>query len=281
MSVSNEYNLVQESVEFLKSKIAEMPRVGIILGTGLGGSLERWAVEAEILYRQIPHVMPAHVLSHSGKVFLAKIENVPVIIFSGRVHYYEGYEMNDVVIPVRIMHEMGCRHLVVSNASGGLNPAFDPGDIVLIKDHISFFQKNPLHGTNEDRWGPRFPEIRNAYDQHWRTAVKNHLEKQGKVCKEGVYMGVPGPSLETAAECEFLHRMGGDLVGMSTIPEVIVARHMDMNVLGISVVANASYPPEKVDSITVESIVQVVEERSHEVGKIMEIAVQVLELKAT
>jgi len=274
MSISDEYRLVRDSAEFLKSKIPYTPQVGIILGTGLGHCVDQWKIDFEVSFRHIPHLVPAHVLSHSGKVFIATIENIPVIIFSGRVHYYEGHEMTEVVMPVRIMHELGCKSMIVTNASGGVNPDFNAGDIVLIKDHISFFQKNPLRGSNEDRWGPRFPETRNAYDVQWRNEVKNKSAAQGIVCKEGVYAGVPGPSLETEAECEFLHRMGGDLVGMSTVPEVIAARHMYMKVLGISVVANASYPPEKVEAVTVESIVTVVSEKSKEVGKVIEVALR-------
>ena len=272
MSISDEYRLVRESTEFLESKIPFRPRVGIILGSGLGHTLDRWEMDAEIPFRQIPHVIPAHVLSHAGKVFMTKIENVPVIIFSGRVHYYEGYEMGEVVMPVRIMHELGCTHMIVSNASGGINPDFTTGDIILIRDHISFLQKNPLRGSNEDRWGPRFPEIRNAYTPAWRKEVKSKVAEDGILCKEGVYAAVSGPSLETEAECEFLHRMGGDIVGMSTVPEVIVAKHMNMKVLGISVVANVCYPPESVEEVTVESIVSVVEGKNIEVGRIIEVA---------
>jgi len=207
-------------------------------------------------------------------VFFAKIENVPCIIFSGRVHHYEGYEMTEVVLPVRIMHELGCQTMIITNASGGINPDFNAGDIVLIKDHISFFQKNPLRGSNEDRWGPRFPEIRNAYDTDIRAAIQHHADKHEIPVREGVYIGVPGPSLETEAECAMLYNLGGDMVGMSTIPEVIVARHMNMKVLGISVVANMNYPPERYEPVTVESIVSVVQEKCGEVGRIIELALK-------
>jgi purine-nucleoside phosphorylase len=275
MSISDEYRLVRESADFLKNKIPYAPQVGIILGTGLGNCADQWQKDFEISFRQIPHLVPGHVLSHSGKVFFAKIENVPAIIFSGRVHYYEGREMMEVVLPVRLMHELGCTSMIVTNASGGINPDFNAGEIVFIKDHISFFQKNPLRGSNEDRWGSRFPEIRKAYDTQWRTDVQHKASSLDIHCKEGVYVGVPGPSLETESECAFLYNMGGDLVGMSTIPEVIVARHMNMKVLGISVVANASYPPDKVESVTVESIVNMVQQRTEDVGKIIEIALSI------
>lgn len=272
MSASDEYRLVRESADFLKNKIPYAPQMGIILGTGLGHCVDGWKIDYEIPFRQIPHLVPGHVLSHTGKVFFAKIENVPVIIFSGRVHYYEGHEMTEVVLPVRIMHELGCQSMVITNASGGLNIDFNAGDIVLIRDHISFFQKNPLRGSNEDRWGPRFPEIRNAYNVSWREAVKEKLEHTHIEFREGVYVGVPGPSLETEAECAMLYNMGGDMVGMSTVPEVIVARHMNMKVLGISVIANMNYPPERYDTVTVESIVSVVQEKCRDVGKIIELA---------
>lgn len=272
MSASDEYRLVRESADFLKNKIPYTPQVGIILGTGLGRCADQWKIDLEIPFRQIPHLIPAHVLSHAGKVLFAKIQDTPVIIFSGRVHYYEGYEMTEVVLPVRIMQALGCHSMIITNASGGLNIDYAAGDIILLRDHISFFQKNPLRGSNEDRWGPRFPEIRKAYDTAWRDAVKEKSAAADIEVKEGVYTGVPGPSLETEAECAFLYNMGGDLVGMSTIPEVIVARHMNMKVLGISVVANISYPPEKVEPVTVESIVNVVQERTGDVGKIIEMA---------
>jgi len=272
MSVSDEHRVVRESADFLKNKIPYTPQVGIILGTGLGHCMDQWKIDFEIPFRQIPHLVPAHVLSHTGKVFFAKIENVPAIIFSGRVHYYEGYEMTEVVLPVRIMHELGCQSMIITNASGGLNIDFNAGDIVLIRDHISFFQKNPLRGSNEDRWGPRFPETRNAYDVAWRETVKEKLEHTHIEFREGVYVGVPGPSLETEAECAMLYNMGGDMVGMSTVPEVIVARHMNMKVMGISVVANMNYPPERYETVTVESIVSVVQQKCGDVGKIIEMA---------
>lgn len=274
MSASDEYRLVRESAEYLKNKMPYTPQVGIILGTGLGHCMDQWKVDLEIPFRQIPHLIPGHVLSHTGKVFFAKIENVPAIIFSGRVHYYEGREMTEVVLPVRIMHELGCTRMIVTNASGGINPDFNAGEIVFIRDHISFFQKNPLRGSNEDRWGPRFPEIRKAYDTEWRNAVQHKASSMDIHCKEGVYVGVPGPSLETESECAFLYNMGGDLVGMSTIPEVIVGRHMDMKVMGISVVANMTYPVERAESVSVEGIVNVVQEKCGDVAKLIEIAVQ-------
>ena len=274
MSVSDEHRLVRESADFLKNKIPYAPQVGIILGTGLGNCVNQWKIDYEIPFRQIPHLVHAHVLSHTGKVFFAKIENVPAIVFSGRVHYYEGYEMTEVVLPVRIMQELGCQSMIITNASGGLNIDFNAGDIVLIKDHISFFQKNPLRGSNEDRWGARFPVIRHAYDVAWRETLKDQLENTHIAFREGVYVGVPGPSLETEAECAMLYNMGGDMVGMSTVPEVIVARHMNMKVLGISVVANMNYPPERYEEVTVESIVSVVQEKCADVGKIIEFALE-------
>lgn len=272
MIESDEFRIVHESVEFLKNKIPYTPSVGIILGTGSGHSLDSWQIDFEISIRKVPHLVPPHVISHSGKILFSKIKDIPVIIFSGRVHYYEGHDLQEVVRPIRIMRELGCTHLILTNASGGINPGFDPGDIILLKDHINFAQINPLRGQHEPRWGLRFPEMKNAYDPEWRANLKLNAKANGLDVKEGTYAYVTGPSLETAAECEFLFRIGADLVGMSTVPEVITARHAGLKVLGISVVANASYPPERVSAITLEGIVGVVESKVEVVGQIIELA---------
>jgi purine-nucleoside phosphorylase len=274
MREANEFELVRESAEYLQSRIPYSPQAGIILGTGSGHSMDSWKIDLEIPIKKIPHLIPPHVISHAGKVLFATIENIPCIIFSGRVHYYEGHELTEVVRPVRLMKMLGCSHLILTNASGGINPDFAAGDIVIIRDHINLSQINPLNGHNESRWGLRFPEMKNAYDRKWREAVKLNSMVNGINVKDGVYAYVQGPSLETEAECEFLFRIGADLVGMSTIPEVITARHMDMNVLGISVVANASYPPERVGPITVEGIVEVVEGRAKDVARVIEQALK-------
>lgn len=275
MRAITEFSLVREAADFLQHKIQVQPRVGIILGTGLGACMDQWKIDFETPFHKIPHFNPSAVISHRGKVCVAAIGNVPVIIFSGRIHYYEGHDMDDVVRSVRVMKQLGCTHLVISNASGALNPAFNRGDIVLIKDHINVAQVNPLRGPHDERWGPRFPELRGAYDAHWLEQLKNKISTQNISVKEGVYAWVAGPSLETESECEYLYRIGADMVGMSTVPEVIVARQMGMKVLGISVIANVNYPKERAERITVEEIVKTVEERSKDVSAVIESAVLV------
>ncbi|MCL4152179.1 UNVERIFIED_CONTAM: hypothetical protein GTU68_048668, partial [Idotea baltica] len=200
--------------------------------------------------------------SHKGKFIAGFSGHQPVICLSGRLHYYEGYSMWEVTFPIRLLGVLGIKTLVVSNASGGTNADFDSGDIVFIRDHINLFPSNPLRGQNQAEWGPRFPDMSQAYSRKALSIAKAACETLQLPFKTGVYTGFPGPNLETPAEYKYINRIGGDMVGMSTVPEVIVARHMDIEVMGISLVTNACFPPERVVETSVEDVLRMAHKKS-------------------
>ena len=267
--VLSEYDYVHEAALHLKGRLPFVPKAGIIVGTGLGSWVNALDIIAEIDIADIPHMIRPGVTTHTGRMSFAIIHGVPVAILAGRIHYYEGYSMNEVVRPVRILHEIGCTHLVITNAAGGLNPDFDSGDILLIRDHINLMSDNPLRGPNEERWGSRFPDMMHAYDPMWLKFAQSAAEKSGIKIQTGVYAGNAGPSLETPAEYQFLHTIGADLVGMSAVPEVIAANHIGMKVLALSVVANVCYPPERISVTTVDSALRVLEASAPKAGALV------------
>ncbi len=271
---TDEYQLVQEAASYIKRKMPFIPKVGIILGTGLGGWVNSLDIIEEISTSEVPHLVSPKVVSHKGRLSFAVINDVPVAIMAGRIHYYEGHEMNEVVRPVRVLREIGCTHLVTTNAAGGLNPQYNGGDIVIIKDHINLMGVNPLRGPNEEKWGPRFPDMMHAYDRVWMALAKTQAEKLGLNIHTGVYAGNAGPSLETPAEYEYLHRIGADLVGMSAVPEVIAAHHIGLKVLAISVVSNVCYPPERIQETSVEDVIRMVETSASKVGILVQQSLQ-------
>ena len=223
---------IQDAKEYLSERITVTPEFGIILGSGLGG-LADLAEESQIFkYEDIPHFPTATVAGHSGKLIVGKLASKNVMLLQGRFHYYEGYEMNEVTFPVRLMQVMGIKKLIVTNAAGGINREYSAGDLVLIKDHINLMGMNPLRGANLSNHGTRFPDLSQAYDLGWRDKALSLMQEIGLEPKQGVYAAVSGPSYETPAEIRYLRTIGADLVGMSTAPEVIVANHSGMKVLG-------------------------------------------------
>jgi purine-nucleoside phosphorylase len=231
-------NQIYEAVSFIKSKCDQPIPVGIILGTGLGSLGNQIEVDLEIDYRDIPHFPLSTVESHSGKLIFGTLSGKKVIAMKGRFHYYEGYSMMEVTFPVRVMKKLGVQTLLVSNASGGLNPDQEVGEVMVISDHINLFPENPLRGKNYDELGPRFPDMSDAYSRRLiDLALEIAKEKEIKL-HTGVYCGVEGPNLETPAEYKYLRIIGGDAVGMSTVPEVLVARHSGMEVFGISAITD-------------------------------------------
>ncbi|MCH6232545.1 purine-nucleoside phosphorylase [Cognataquiflexum rubidum] len=232
----------QAAVDFLKSQITEYPETAIILGSGLGGLVGEIQVEKRISYSKIPHFPVATVEGHGGDLIFGKLEGVAVLAMNGRFHYYEGYEMDDVVFPLRVMKLIGIKKLIVTNAAGGLNEDFEAGDLMLIEDMISLFPDNPLRGKNREVFGPRFPDMSEPFDLSWLDKTKSEALKLGIKLKTGTYIGLQGPKLETKAEIRYCRIIGGDAVGMSTVPEVIAANHMGIKVLGISVITNESIP---------------------------------------
>lgn len=246
---------INESLAVIKGKTdAEFP-IGIILGTGLGGLVKEIEVKHEIDYSDIPHFPLSTVESHSGKLILGTINGKNVVAMQGRFHFYEGYSMQQITYPVRVMKFLGVETLLVSNACGGMNPIYQRGDIMLMNDHINMLGDNPLIGKNEDELGPRFPDMSEPYEQNLiKLAEQIALENSIKLQK-GVYVAVPGPNLETKAEYRFLRATGADVVGMSTVPENIVANHMGMKVLGISIITDECFP----DSLKVVNIQEIIE----------------------
>ncbi len=267
-----EYQKVSEAAEYIKTIMPFKPKVGIILGTGHGEWAKTLPVIMEINLADVPHMIAPKVVSHRGRILFTIINGVEVVLLAGRVHYYEGYEMNEVIRGVRILGEIGCTHLVITNAAGGLNPNYQNGEIVLISDHINLMHASPLRGPNEEKWGPRFPDMSNAYDRDWIKYTKLQAEKLKIKVSTGVYAGNTGPNLETSAEYVYLHTIGADLVGMSAVPEVIAARHMGMTVLAVSVVSNMCYPPEIIKETSVEDVVRVVNENALKAGAVVQAA---------
>src|SRR5687767_11324935 len=264
-----EYKKVQEAAHWVKSSMPFIPKASIILGTGMGGWLEKLDIQEEHRFMDVPHMVPPTTESHLGRVCFAYVNNVPTVILAGRLHYYEGHSMTSVVRPVRVLYTLGCRHLLMTNAAGGLSEEFESGDIVAIRDHINLVTEHPLRGPNENRWGTRFPDMTFAYDPEWLSFTKKATVADGLIIKDGVYAGMPGPSLETPAEYQYLHRIGADLVGMSTVPEVIVARHLNMKVQALSVVTNACYPQERIKITTVEDVIKMVESKAVDMGRVI------------
>jgi purine-nucleoside phosphorylase len=236
------FDRVQAAAEMVRRRAALVPEVGIILGTGLGGLAREIAVEAEVPYADIPGFPLSTVETHAGKLLLGRLGGRPVVAMQGRFHRYEGYDLQQVTFPVRVLRQLGARTLVVSNACGGMNPLWGPGDLVLLSDHINLLGDNPLVGPNDERLGPRFPDMSAPYDPDLRALARAAALELGIVLREGVYVAVPGPNLETRAEYRMLRAMGADMVGMSTVPEVIVANHQGMRTMGISIVTDQCLP---------------------------------------
>jgi len=233
---------IQETVDVIRSRSKTQPEIGIILGTGLGALANEIQTEATISYSDLPHFPVSTVESHAGRLLLGTLSGKQVMAMQGRFHYYEGYSMKQISYPVRIMKALGCHTLMVSNACGGMNPLFSPGEIMIMTDHINLLGDNPLIGPNEDSLGPRFPDMSEPYTRELiQLAEQVALEEKIRVQK-GVYVALPGPNLETRAEYRFLRAIGADVVGMSTIPEVTVAVHAGMRVLGLSVITDSCLP---------------------------------------
>ena len=250
------YDKIQAAVAAIRAKWDRTPKAGIILGTGLGGLVQRMQQEAEIDYGEVPHFLKSTVVSHRGRLVCGQLEGVPVIAMEGRFHMYEGYSLKDITFPVRVMKALGAEVLVVSNACGGMNPLWRPGDLVLISDHINLLGDNPLIGVNDDRLGPRFPDMSQPYDPALRSLAHTAAKRAGVTLRDGVYACVSGPNLETRAEYRMLRTIGADVVGMSTVPEVLVAIHAGMRVLGVSIITDLCLP-DALEPATVERIIAV------------------------
>ncbi|WP_210365617.1 purine-nucleoside phosphorylase [Bacillus sp. REN3] len=233
-----DYNQIETAASFIKNKIKGQPAIGLILGSGLGVLADDIENPVKIPYNEIPGFPVSTVEGHAGQLVSGRLSGVEVIAMQGRFHFYEGYSMEKVTFPVRVMKELGIGKLIVTNAAGGVNESFEPGDLMIITDHINNMGTNPLIGPNDSRFGVRFPDMSEAYSKKLREMAKTVAVKQNITVREGVYFGNPGPVYETPAEVRMIRTMGGDAVGMSTVPEVIVAKHSGIEVLGISCISN-------------------------------------------
>ena len=246
--------MIDEAVRAVRARTKVVPDAAIILGTGLGGLADEVAVETRIPYDEIPGFPLSTVESHAGELLVGTLAGRRVVAMRGRFHVYEGYTPQRIGLPVRVLERLGARMLLVSNACGGMHPLWNPGDLMLIADHINLLGANPLVGPNDDRLGPRFPDMSEAYDSGLRALARGVALERGIALREGVYVAVTGPNLETRAEYRMLRALGADVVGMSTVPEVITAVHMGMKVLGVSIITDQCLP----DALAPTSVEQII-----------------------
>jgi len=254
--VSGTWDQIQAAVGHIRSQTDFVPKVGIILGTGLGDLAGKILAQAAIPFAEIPHFVVSTSLTHEGNLILGHLGGCPVVAMQGRVHYYEGYSMKQITLPVRVLRALGADTLVMSNAVGGMNPQLGPGDLTIMTDHINLMGDNPLIGANDDRLGPRFPDMSEPYDRRYIGVIEEVALELRLQLKRAVYVAVAGPNLETAAEYRFLRSIGADTVGMSCVPENLVAIHCGMRVVGLSVVTDACFP-DSLEPANVEQIIRV------------------------
>jgi purine-nucleoside phosphorylase len=247
---------IDEAAGAVRKRSSVKPRVGIILGTGLGGLAAQVESPATIPYAEIPHFPISTVETHAGQLVLGTVQGVAVVAMEGRFHFYEGYSMQEVTFPVRVMRRLGIEILIVTNASGGMNPHFELADVVIIEDHINLMGDNPLRGRNDEELGPRFPDMSHPYDRALLALAQKTALELGIPCRKGVFVAVAGPCLETRAEYRMLRGIGADLVGMSTVPEVIVAVHAGIRVLGFSIVTDVCLP-DALEPVEIQQIIEV------------------------
>lgn len=259
---------VQQTVEYIKNKTGFTPEYGVILGSGLGSFTDDIKIEHTLPYNEIPNFPVSTVEGHKGALVFGTIGDKKVIAMQGRFHYYEGYDMKQVTFPVRVMKYIGVTKLIVSNASGGVNPNYKVGSIVLIKDHINMLPEHPLRGKNDERFGPRFVNMSEPYSQKMITKAKELAKELNIEVQDGVYLGLQGPTFETLAEYRMVKALGGDCVGMSTVPEVIVARHMDLETFGLSVITDMGNE-DAIETITHEEVLEAAREAEPHVRQLI------------
>ena len=267
------YDKIQETVQFLNDKGIVNPDFGIILGTGLGSLVSIIDIEKKIPYNEIPNFPVSTVAGHSGTLIYGKLSGKTILAFQGRFHYYEGWNMQQVTFPVRVMKFLGIDKLIVSNASGGVNPNFEVGDIMLITDHINMMPEHPLRGKNDDRFGPRFVDMHEPYDSEMLKSMEEIAQNNDIKVQKGVYLALQGPTFETPAEYRMVSILGADAVGMSTVPEVIVAKHMGMKCFGISVITDLGYEGH-IEEVSHEAVQQAAKLAEKKLCKLIEIFVK-------
>lgn len=260
---------LQLTTEYIKRKIGDFePEIGIILGTGLGGLVDEIEIEHRLMYSNIPDFPISTLEFHSGKLIFGILSGKRVVAMQGRLHYYEGYDMKQITFPLRVMKMLGISKLIVSNASGALNPDFRKGDLMIIEDHINLQTDNPLRGRNNENLGPRFPDMSEPYNKDLIAKAMQIAKKNNISCHKGVYVAVNGPNLETKAEYRFLRIIGADAVGMSTVPEVIVANHMSLPVFAISVITDEGFP-DNLQPVSLEEIIKIAGDAEPKMTKVL------------
>ncbi|WP_018922146.1 purine-nucleoside phosphorylase [Salsuginibacillus kocurii] len=250
------HSKVKEAASSLQDKLEQKPEIGLILGSGLGDLAEEIEGDVRIKYENVPHFPVSTVEGHAGQLVTGSLQGKQVIAMQGRFHFYEGYSMQDVTFPVRVMKELGVSKLIVTNACGGMNPSFNPGDLMVITDHLNMTGANPLIGPNDEELGPRFPDMSQAYSRQLQDVAHAAGKKLDLSLQEGVYAGISGPNFMSAAELKMLRKLGGDVVGMSTVPEVIVANHAGLEVLGISCVTDMAVG-EEIEGVSHDEVIEV------------------------
>jgi purine-nucleoside phosphorylase len=270
MDKDNYYHNIEQSANYILKQVSgRSPVVAIMMGTGLSSIVEDLEDPISIDYKTIPHFPQSTVQSHRGKLIYGFLNGTEVIILAGRWHFYEGYSSKELTFPIRVVKQLGIETMLFTNVSGSVNENYNAGDLVIIKDHINFLPDHPLRGHNDARLGPRFPDMLNTYDQKIRMKFKTAAESLQIRIHEGVYLALQGPSLETPAEYNFIHSVGGDMVGMSTVPEVIVAKHAGLKIGAVSIISNVCYPPEKITETTIESVIEVAHIASKKLNKVL------------
>lgn len=262
------FEKVQETVSYIQSRIGEKPEFGVILGSGLGGFTKDIKVELVLPYNEIPNFPVSTVEGHKGALVFGKINGKNVVAMQGRFHFYEGYDMKQVTFPVRVMKFLGVEKLIVSNASGGVNPTYKVGDIVIIYDHINFMPEHPLRGKNDERFGPRFLNMSEPYSRKLIEKAKKIASSFGIEVKDGIYLGLQGPTFETLAEYRMVKILGADCVGMSTVPEIIVARHMEMECFGVSVITDMG-DEHNIESVSHDEVLEAAKKAEPKVRKLI------------
>jgi len=263
------WNKVQETVSILKEEGFVNAEFGIVLGSGLGGLVDSISIEKRLSYLEIPHFATSTVAGHSGNLIYGTLSGKKIVVMQGRFHYYEGWSIEEVVFPIRVLKFLGIDNLILSNAAGGVNPNYKVGDIMIINDHINMMPVHPLRGKNDERFGPRFVDMHESYSLKMISKLKEVANKQNISLKEGVYLGLQGPTFETPAEYRMVKLMGADAVGMSTVPEVIVAKHMGMNCLGLSIITDLGIEG-RVEAVSHEEVQEVAQKAGKIVSGLVE-----------
>jgi purine-nucleoside phosphorylase len=274
-SMSDLLKKIEETVSYIRQKITHSPHIGIVLGSGLGNFTGELEIELEVPYESIPNFPVSTVQGHKGRLVFGKIGDKHVVVMAGRFHFYEGYTMQEVVFPIRVLKYLGIRTLILSNAAGGVNKDFKVGDLMIISDHISQFMENPLVGKNEDALGPRFPDMNEPYSFTLIAKAKEIASTLDIHVHEGVYVGVTGPTFETRSEYRMVHAIGGDAVGMSTVPEVIAAAHMGLPVFAMSVITDLG-SPENTHAVSHEEVLKAAKEAEPKMTAIVKQLIQVI-----